>query len=102
MGGPRGHDADQRHRQAAQARISEASRLEISTGRAETRRELTDVRDVVRAYRLLAEPDVPLGVYNVCSGVSSATAERVAAVARAIAPIEVEHKSTRNSCAHTR
>jgi nucleoside-diphosphate-sugar epimerase len=66
MGGPRGHDADQRHRQAAQARISEASRLEISPGRAETRRELTDVRDVVRAYRLLAEPDVPLGVYNVC------------------------------------
>ena len=33
------------------------------------RRDFTDVRDVVRAYRLLARDDVPPGVYNVCSGV---------------------------------
>jgi len=31
-------------------------------------RDLTDVRDVVRAYRLLAERGVPGEVYNVCSG----------------------------------
>jgi len=26
------------------------------------------VRDVCRAYRLLLQPDVPAGTYNVCSG----------------------------------
>jgi len=35
------------------------------------------VRDVVRAYRLLAERAAP-GVYNVCSGRSASTAELVA------------------------
>jgi GDP-4-dehydro-6-deoxy-D-mannose reductase len=78
-------------KQGATAKIAGARRLEIRTGRAETRREVTDVRDVVRAYRLLADPAVPAGIYNVCSGVSSSTADRVAAVGRAIRPIEVEH-----------
>jgi GDP-4-dehydro-6-deoxy-D-mannose reductase len=78
-------------KQAATAKVEGAQRLEIRTGRAETRREVTDVRDVVRAYRLLADPAVPAGIYNVCSGVSSSTADRVAAVGRAIGPIEVEH-----------
>jgi GDP-4-dehydro-6-deoxy-D-mannose reductase len=32
------------------------------------RRDLTDVRDVVRAYRLLVEQGEPGEVYNVCSG----------------------------------
>jgi GDP-4-dehydro-6-deoxy-D-mannose reductase len=31
-------------------------------------RDLTDVRDVCRAYRLLLERDVPAGTYNVASG----------------------------------
>ena len=35
-------------------------------------RDLTDVRDVVRAYRLLATTGTPGEVYNVCSGRSSA------------------------------
>jgi GDP-4-dehydro-6-deoxy-D-mannose reductase len=78
-------------KQAATARAAGAPRLEVRTGRAETRREVTDVRDVVRAYRLLADRGVPAGTYNVCSGLSSSTADRVAAVARAISPIEVEH-----------
>jgi GDP-4-dehydro-6-deoxy-D-mannose reductase len=78
-------------KQGAAARVAGVKRLEIRTGRAATRREVTDVRDVVRAYRSLADPEVPAGIYNVCSGVSSSTAERVAAVARAISPIEVEH-----------
>ena len=41
-------------RQAAQARIAGVSSLEIVTGNPETRRDFTDVRDVVHAYRLLA------------------------------------------------
>jgi GDP-4-dehydro-6-deoxy-D-mannose reductase len=37
-------------------------------------RDLTDVRDVVRAYRLLAESGRPGEVYNVCSGRSTSMA----------------------------
>jgi GDP-4-dehydro-6-deoxy-D-mannose reductase len=40
----------------------------VAVGNLTPRRDLTDVRDVVRAYRLLAEQGEPGGVYNVCSG----------------------------------
>lgn len=40
----------------------------LDVGCLEPVRDLMHVRDVVRAYRLLADPDVPGGVYNVCSG----------------------------------
>jgi GDP-4-dehydro-6-deoxy-D-mannose reductase len=40
----------------------------ILVGNLSARRDLTDVRDVVRAYRLVAERGVPGEVYNVCSG----------------------------------
>ena len=42
----------------------------------DARRDYTDVRDVVRAYRLLAERAEP-GVYNVCSGRTASSAELV-------------------------
>ncbi|HEX5622256.1 MAG TPA: GDP-mannose 4,6-dehydratase [Solirubrobacteraceae bacterium] len=48
----------------------------IVTGNPDTRRDYTDVRDVVRAYRLLAERAEP-GVYNVCSGRTASTSELV-------------------------
>jgi GDP-4-dehydro-6-deoxy-D-mannose reductase len=51
----------------------------IVTGNPDTRRDYTDVRDVVRAYRLLAERAAP-GVYNVCSGRTASTRELVAAL----------------------
>lgn len=38
-------------------------------------RDMTDVRDVVRAYRLLVEHGEPGGVYNVCRGVAVAVKE---------------------------
>jgi GDP-4-dehydro-6-deoxy-D-mannose reductase len=57
-------------RQAAQG----ATR--IVTGNLDTRRDYTDVRDVVRAYRLLADRGEP-GVFNVCSGRTASTAELV-------------------------
>lgn len=41
-------------RQAARGRRAGASALRIATGNPDTRRDFTDVRDVVRAYRLLA------------------------------------------------
>jgi GDP-4-dehydro-6-deoxy-D-mannose reductase len=40
----------------------------IPVGNLAAKRDLTDVRDVVRAYRLLVLEGVPGSVYNVCSG----------------------------------
>jgi GDP-4-dehydro-6-deoxy-D-mannose reductase len=56
---------------ALAARIAAAERDgrdEIPVGSLDAVRDLTDVRDVVRAYRLLAEHGEPGEVYNVCSG----------------------------------
>lgn len=53
------------------AQIVEAERQgggEVQHGDLSARRDLTDVRDVVRAYRLLAEAGEPGQIYNVCSG----------------------------------
>jgi GDP-4-dehydro-6-deoxy-D-mannose reductase len=41
---------------------------EVPIGNLAPRRDVTDVRDVVRAYRLLVEHGGPGEVYNVCSG----------------------------------
>jgi GDP-4-dehydro-6-deoxy-D-mannose reductase len=52
-------------------RIVEARRSgthALSVGTLSTRRDFTDVRDVVTAYRLLVELGSPGSVYNVCSG----------------------------------
>ena len=40
----------------------------IPVGNLSARRDFTDVRDVVRAYRLLVEHGAPGEVYNVCTG----------------------------------
>jgi GDP-4-dehydro-6-deoxy-D-mannose reductase len=53
----------------------------IVTGNPATRRDYTDVRDVVRAYRLLAARGEG-GVFNVCSGRATSTAELVAMLGR--------------------
>jgi GDP-4-dehydro-6-deoxy-D-mannose reductase len=53
------------------ARIADAERTgtrEVRVGRLDVVRDLTDVRDVVRAYRLLVERGTPGDAYNVCSG----------------------------------
>jgi GDP-4-dehydro-6-deoxy-D-mannose reductase len=52
-------------------RIVEADRHgdpSIAVGNLAARRDFTDVRDVVKAYRLLIESGTPGEVYNVCSG----------------------------------
>ena len=59
-------------------RIAAAERAgtdEITIGSLEPVRDLNDVRDVVRAYRLLAEHGDPGEVYNVCSGRGVSVAE---------------------------
>jgi GDP-4-dehydro-6-deoxy-D-mannose reductase len=65
-------------RQAAAARIAGERALRVVTGNPATRRDFTDVRDVVRAYRLLVERGVAGETYQVCSG----SAVSVAQVAR--------------------
>lgn len=47
----------------------------IVVGNLSARRDMTDVRDVVRAYRLLVEHGQPGQVYNVCSGRAVAVEE---------------------------
>jgi GDP-4-dehydro-6-deoxy-D-mannose reductase len=77
--------------QAAQARRDGVTHLRIATGNPDARRDFTDVRDVVRAYRALAVPGVAPGVYNISTGRSVSAAEHVATVADLLAPIAVEH-----------
>ncbi len=48
---------------------------ELSTGNLAVRRDITDVRDVVGAYRDLLVGGEPGGVYNVCRGTSVEIAE---------------------------
>ena len=60
---------------SASSRPAAAAPTASWSGNLTARRDLTDVRDVVRAYRLLAERGVAGEVYNVCSGRDVAIAE---------------------------
>jgi GDP-4-dehydro-6-deoxy-D-mannose reductase len=63
---------------------------EISVGNLDARRDLTDVRDTVRAYRAIAERGEPRRAYNVCSGHAVAIRDVLdMLVARAHVPIRV-------------
>jgi GDP-4-dehydro-6-deoxy-D-mannose reductase len=59
-------------------------------------RDILDVRDVCRAYRLLLDPSVPAGTYNVASGQTVKMAEVVdLLVGLARVPVRVEHDESR-------
>ncbi len=77
-------------RQAAEGRAAGSDELEIVTGNPDTRRDFTDVRDVTRAYRLLAGSRVA-GIFNVSSGHSISARELVALLGEVIAPVRVKH-----------
>ena len=76
--------------QVARALDAGEDPVRIVTGNPDTRRDYTDVRDVVRAYRLLAARAEP-GIYNVCSGRTASTTELIAALAAA-AGVRLEHE----------
>ncbi|MCC5953326.1 MAG: GDP-mannose 4,6-dehydratase [Acidimicrobiia bacterium] len=66
-------------------------REEVTVGNLTPRRDFTDVRDVVRSYRLLIEHGDPGEAYNVCSGIDiaiSELADRLVAMARR--PVRLE------------
>ena len=63
----------------------------IRAGNLEAERDLTDVRDTVRAYRLLMDKGIPGAIYNVSSGVSRpmrAVLEEL--VRRSRVPVQIE------------
>lgn len=77
---------------ARQIALAEAGRQppRLLVGNLEARRDLTDVRDVVRAYVLLADKGRSGEVYNVCRGVAVAMRDLVAElVARSRVALEV-------------
>ena len=64
---------------------------EISVGNLEARRDITDVRDTVRAYRLILEKGEPGRPYNVCSGRALSIRELLdLLLARARVPIAIK------------
>lgn len=70
-------------------------REEVTVGNLTPRRDFTDVRDVVRAYRLLIEHGEAGEAYNVCSGHDlpiSELAERLVAMSRR--PVRLEGDQT--------
>lgn len=78
---------------ARQVALIERAAMEpvISVGNVEARRDLTDVRDVVRAYQALMDSGAVATPYNVASGVGHTVRAVVdALVARARVPIRVE------------
>jgi GDP-4-dehydro-6-deoxy-D-mannose reductase len=77
-------------RQFAEGMATGDDPIVIVTGSPDTRRDFTDVRDVVRAYRTLAARGEP-GVYNVCSGVSRSARELLVALAE-VAGVRVDHQ----------
>lgn len=77
--------------QIARAVRSGADRL--STGNLDARRDISDVRDVVRAYRMLLVGGRPGRVYNICRGQAVSireVAERLLGIAGVEMPIVVD------------
>jgi GDP-4-dehydro-6-deoxy-D-mannose reductase len=69
---------------------------EIAVGNLDAQRDLTDVRDTVRAYRLIVERGAPGRAYNVCSGRAIAIRTLLEMfLARAKVPIAVKSDPAR-------
>jgi len=82
---------------ARQIALIEAGRLDsLLVGNLEATRDLTDVRDIVRAYAMLMETGTPGAVYNVGSGKERPVRAVVdALVARARVPVPIAHDPER-------
>jgi len=68
----------------------------IRVGKLTARRDFLDVRDVVKAYRMLASPEVPPDAYNICSERSVAISDLLTGLlALARVDIRVEEDASR-------
>ena len=92
-------------------RVERGEQDAVLVGNLSSRRDFTHVRDVVRAYRLIAEKGRPGEVYNVGSGVTWSAQEildRLRAMATREIPVRVDPSRMRPSdtpvirCDHTR
>ena len=73
------------------AAAAAAGRGVLETGNLDVRRDITDVRDVVRAYRALLELGTPGEVYNVCRG-EAVSIEEVARRLVALAGVDLQDR----------
>jgi len=76
-------------RQVAEGLRAGDSPVRVVSGNPDARRDFTDVRDVARAYRLLAERAAP-GAYNVCSGRTASVHDLLESL-RAVVGVEIDH-----------
>ena len=91
--GPRQSDAYVTSSFARQIAEIEAGRREpvLRVGNLDTRRDITDVRDTVRAYRAIIDRGLPRRPYNVCSGHAYLVRDLLAALVHlARVPIRIE------------
>ncbi len=73
-----------------------ASEPVLKVGNLEARRDFTDVRDTVRAYRMVMEKGRPGAAYNVCSGKAYAVSELLETLlSLSDAPIGIERDPER-------
>ena len=77
-------------RQVAAGLAADDNPVRVVTGNPEPRRDFTDVRDVVLAYRELAAT-APPDAYNVCSGRAASVAELIALL-REVTGREIAHE----------
>lgn len=80
------------------AEAARAGAAALYTGNLDARRDISDVRDVVRAYRALAVSGTAGEAYNVCSGVAVSirdVAERLLRIAGVDIPIVVDPQRVR-------
>jgi GDP-4-dehydro-6-deoxy-D-mannose reductase len=77
-------------RQMAAGLVAGDEPVRIVTGNPDARRDYTDVRDVVCAYRLLAQQGESGEAYNICSGRPASAAELVRALGET-SGVEVDH-----------
>jgi GDP-4-dehydro-6-deoxy-D-mannose reductase len=80
------------------AQAAQTGARALRTGNLDAKRDLTDVRDVVRAYRDLLFGGAPGEVYNICRGESVSirdVAERLLALAGVDIPIEIDPERVR-------
>lgn len=76
-------------RQVAEAEASGAEEVVLRTGNPDSRRDFTDVRDVVRAYAAVSELEP--GAYNVASGRTASVRDLVALLEDA-AKVRIRHE----------
>jgi GDP-4-dehydro-6-deoxy-D-mannose reductase len=81
-------------RQLAELELAGGGALRV--GNLDVERDITDVRDVCRAYQMLLDPSVEGGIYNVASGRSVRLHEVLELLVRlAGCPVTVEHDPER-------